>query len=148
MCKLNCMSMMHKPLDGKLVVLIEEDSSLAEYISGGLNDAGAQIIGPARTVAEAKALLLRLRNRPLAAIVSMELFGAEGGTVGNCLTRLAAPVLLTRKDGCRLLPSSMRHSAMTVPLAAHQVVNHIVSLHEAGTVARPRERTGPVLHGH
>jgi len=142
------MSMMHKPLDGKLVVLIEEDAPLAEYIGGGLNDSGAQIVGPARTVAEATTLLFRLRTRPLAAIVSMELFGAEGGTVGNCLTRLAAPVLMIRKGGCRLLPSSICYSVITVPFTIHQVVNHIVSLHEAGTVARTRERTGPVLRGH
>jgi hypothetical protein len=147
-CNLNCMRVTLKPLDGKLVVLIEEDPSLAEHIGGGLTDAGAQIIGPARTVAEAKALLLRLRTGPLAAVVSMGLFDAEGGTVSNCLTRLAAPVLLIRKTECRLLLPSMRHVVMTVPFAAQQVVSHIVSLQEAGPVARPRERTGPVLLGH
>jgi hypothetical protein len=148
MCNLNCMRMTLKPLDGKLVVLIEEDASLAEHIGGALIDAGAQVIGPARTVAEANALLLRLRTGPLATVVSMGLFDAEGGTVSNCLTRLAAPVLLIRKAECRLLPPSMRHDVMTVPFEAQQVVSHIVTLREAGPVARPRDRTGPVLHGH
>jgi hypothetical protein len=137
-----------EPLSGKLVLLIEEEESLAAYIGSGLVDAGAQIIGPARTVAEAEALLLRLRTRPLAAIVSTRLFDEEGGSVSNALARLAAPVLLIRKDERRLLPSSTRHHVMSVPFAAYKVVDHMRSLLEAATILRPREWSGPVLRGH
>lgn len=138
----------YKPLIGRLVLLIEEEPLLADHLGNALTDAGAQIIGPARTVAEARALLVRLRTKPLAAIVSMTLFDAEGGTVSNDLTRLVMPVLLIRKTQCRLLPSSMRHTVLPVPFAASQVVRHLCRLLEARTKVQMPPRRGAVNQGH
>lgn len=115
------------PLRGTLMLLIDEEMFLADYIGRGLADAGAQIIGPARTVAEADALLSRLRVAPVAAIVSIRLFEADGGTVGDGLSRLGVPILLINKNE-RCLPASLRHDVLTVPFAAYQVVEHMCRL--------------------
>ena len=138
----------HKPLTGKLVLVIEGDEVLTDYIGAALCDAGAHIIGPTRTVAEAKALLPRLRNKPMAVVVGTELFEAEGGTLRNAIERLAAPVLIIRKGKRSPLRPSLRHDVLTMPFTAHQIVDRIRSLGMAVTIARLRARTGPVLQGH
>jgi hypothetical protein len=119
-----------RPLSSKLVVLIEEEPFLADYIGEGLSLAGAQILGPARTANEAKALLDRLRAVPLAAVVSANLFDADGSKVSRALDRLGLPVLLVRKDERRPLREAARHDVLTLPFAAYQVVDHVCRLLE------------------
>jgi hypothetical protein len=119
-----------RPLSSKLVVLIEEEPFLADYIGEGLSLAGAQILGPARTTDEAEALLDRLRTVPLAAVVSANLFDADGSNVRRALDRLNLSVLLVRKDERRPLRVDVRHDVLTLPFAAYQVVDHVCRLLE------------------
>lgn len=130
MCNIAAMISPSRALSSKLVVLIEEEPFLADYIGEGLSLAGAQIIGPARTVDEAEALLDRLRTVPLAAVVSANLFDADGSKVSRALDRLGLPVLLVRKDERRPLGGGIRHDVLTLPFAAYQVVDHVYRLLE------------------
>ncbi|MDQ0840261.1 hypothetical protein [Sphingomonas faeni] len=137
-----------KRLTGKLVLMIQDDGVLADYIGAALCDAGAYIIGPARTVAEARALLPRLRNKPVAVVVSTKLFAADDGALRNGIGRLAIPVLIIGDGNGRPLLPLPRHDVLTVPFASHQIVDRICSLVGAVTIAQLRARTGPVLQGH
>jgi len=125
--------------------MIQDEEVLSDYISSALCDVGAHIIGPARTVAEAKALLPRLRNKPVAVVVSTKLFAAEDGALRNSIARLTIPVLIIGNGNGRPLP---RHDVLTVPFASYQIVDRICSLVGASTIAQLRARAGPVLQGH
>ncbi|WP_133177325.1 MULTISPECIES: hypothetical protein [Bacteria] len=116
-------------LPGRLVLLIEEDPFLADYIGRGLGDAGAHVLGPARTPGEAVTLLGNLRERPTAAVVSIALF--DDADVCDALERLDRPILLIRKADRSPIGRSARHDSLTSPFAAHQIVTHIRRLFEA-----------------
>jgi hypothetical protein len=135
-------------LTGKLVLMIEDDGVLADYIGAVLRDAGAHIIGPSRTVAEARALLPRLRNKPAAVVVSTKLFAAEDGALRNGIGRLTIPVLIIGDGNGRPLLPLPRHDVLRVPFASHQIVDRICSMVGAVTIAPLRARTSPVLQGH
>ena len=137
-----------KPLTRKLVLMIQDEEVLSNYISEALCDAGAHIIGPARTVAEAKALLPRLRNKPVAVVVSTKLFAAEDGALRNSIARLTIPVLIIGNGNGRPLLPLPHHDVLTVPFASYQIVDRICSLVGAPTIAQLRARAGPVLQGH
>jgi hypothetical protein len=137
-----------RPLQGTLVLLIEEDSFSARYVGEVLVSAGAQIVGPARTALEAEALILRLRITPLAAVVSTNVFDAEGDGVSQALARLGAPLLLLQKGGRQLRPSFVRHDILTTPFAAYQIVDHLCGLRERAATGSPQQRSGPLMRGH
>jgi len=84
-----------RPLDNKLILLIDSNSFLAEYFINILKRAGGQVIGPARTAEEATTWIDRLRERPSAAVVSNEVLQASGSAIGHALARLGIPMLLT-----------------------------------------------------
>jgi len=134
------------PLAGKLILLIEGHAFLAGYIAEGLARAGAQILGPARTLDEANGLMGKLRLAPDAAVVSVDLFEAAGFTAGNALSRLSAPVLLIAGKARTLMPATLRHPVLTTPFAAYQVVDHIrTAVHgrpacESVTAGDPQQR--------
>jgi hypothetical protein len=137
-----------KPLTRKLVLMIQDEEVLGDYIGAALCGAGAHIIGPARTVAEAKALLLRLRNKPVAVVVCTKLFAAEDNALRNGIARLSIPVLIIENSNGRPLLPLPRHDVLRVPFASHQIVDRVCSLVGAVTFARLCTRTGPVLQGH
>ncbi len=115
-----------KPLDRKLVLLIEEDAFLANYLGQAVNNEGAHVVGPARSAGEAEALILRMRKPPSVVVVSASLYDSAGGQVSRAVDRMGVPVLLLGKDGRTASSGSSPHDMLTQPFAAYQVVDHIV----------------------
>jgi hypothetical protein len=122
-----------KSLKNKLIMLIEADSFLAGYVGDSITGAGAQILGPARTVDEASALIGHLRRPPHAAVVSADIFETGGSAMSDALTRLGIPLLLIVGRARTLLPSSASHNVLMAPFAAYQVLDHLRAvLHPVG----------------
>jgi hypothetical protein len=138
-CDIRPMDTTAKSLKNTLILLIEADSFLAGYVGDSITEAGAQILGPARTVDEASTLLGRLRQAPHAAVVSADIFEAGGWAISDALARLGIPLLLIAGKARTLLPSSMTHNVLMAPFAAYQVVDHLrtVLSHEG------RDQPGP-----
>jgi len=120
------------PLRGKIILLIDTNEFLADFISKGLKLAGAQILGPARSVNEANELLSRLRSSPNAAVISVSAFEATGFVAGDILARLGVPMLLIAGTTRTLMPSTFRHRVLTTPFAAYQVVDHVCAILRTG----------------
>jgi hypothetical protein len=114
-----------KPLAGQLAVLIEDDPFLANYVGEAVVSAGAQIIGPARNPGEGALLIQRLRVKPNAVLVSATVLGMEETGLAEALVRLDAPVLLMKKDHRGRDPSFPCAAVLTLPFAAHQVVDRM-----------------------
>lgn len=71
------MNGIERTLVNKLVLRIEADSFLASHIGDSIKQAGAQILGPARTVEEANTLIAILREPPHAAVVSADILKGQ-----------------------------------------------------------------------
>lgn len=117
-----------KPLAGQLIVQIEDDSFLANYVGETVASAGAQIIRPARNADEGARLIQRLRVKPNAILVSATIFGVAETCLARALADLDAPVLLVRKDQRRREPPFPYAAVLTLPFAAHQVVDSLSKL--------------------
>lgn len=128
-----------KSLKNTLILLIEADSFLAGYVGDSIAEAGAQILGPARSVDEANTLLGRLRQAPHAAVVSADIFEAGGWAMSDAIARLDIPLLLIVGKARTLLPSSMIHNVLMAPFAAYQVVDHL------RTVLSPLQSNQPIM---
>lgn len=115
-------------LDGKLIMLIEEERFLAGYIGQALSAAGGQVLGPARCGAEAAGLVANLRTTPDAAVVSAEVLHEGGPALADALARLELPLLLICKQprGPVTVPEAAQ--LMTAPFAAYQVVESVTSM--------------------
>jgi hypothetical protein len=146
-CDIGAMNTSIRPLGNKLILLIEADSFLASYIGDSIKGDGAQILGPARTVNEANALIGNLRQPPHAAVVSADIFEAGGPAMKDAFARLGVPLLLTLKRSRELLPSSANHDLLIAPFAAYQVVHHLRAVVTQGD--QPSlHLSGPTLRGH
>jgi hypothetical protein len=138
-----------KPLTNKLILLIEADSFLSGYLSDGITDAGAQILGPARTVVEANALIGDRRQVPHAAVVSADIFEANGRVVSDAIECLGIPLLLTVGRAQKLPSRSANYDILTTPFAAYQVVNHLRAVLFPAQADQPMSPlAGPTLRGH
>jgi hypothetical protein len=138
-----------KPLRNKLILLIEADCFLAGYIGDSITGAGAQILGPARTVDEANALIGHLRQAPHAAVVSADIFEASEPVMSDAFARLGIPLLLTVGRARKLLPSSANRDVLMTPFAAYQVVDHLRAVLSPAQADQPMPPvTGPTLRGH
>jgi hypothetical protein len=114
-----------QPLKDKLILLIEADGFLAGYIGGSIKADGAQVLGPARTVDEAKTLIGNLRQAPHAAVISVDILEAAASVLEEALAHMGIPVLLTLGTARKLPASLVSYDVVTAPFAAYQVVHHL-----------------------
>lgn len=142
------MSEIRKPLAGMIVLLVEADRFLANYVGDSIRRAGGQTLGPARTVEEANTLLAHSSGPPHAAVISARIFEAAGPAATEPLTRLAVPLLLIASRDTQQAPSTP-HAVLATPFAAYQVVDHL------RRIANVRASNGaaladssPALRGH
>lgn len=119
-----------RPLEGTLVLLIEEDFFLANYVGAVLTSAGAQVLGPARTVSEAETMVRSLSGMPLAAVISANLLHAEDGAAEAVLDRLGTPLLILQQDCRGPHLSAQRYDVLTAPFGAYQIVDHLSGIHQ------------------
>ncbi len=137
-----------RPLNRRLVLIIEDEPFLAGYITQGLTAAGAQVLGPARTAGEANELLARLRTNPDAIVTSLDIFEAPNFTARQLLTSSGAALLLTAKRPRMAEQTASPYNVLTRPFAAYQIVEHIQAALEAASPDRLAGSDGPMLRGH
>ncbi|MBV1799862.1 response regulator [Siccirubricoccus sp. G192] len=89
-------------LTGRRVLVVEDEALVAMLVEDALLDAGASIIGPAATVAEALALLAR--ERPEAAVLDLNLAGETSTPVADALAARGIPFVVATGYGADGLP--------------------------------------------
>jgi CheY-like chemotaxis protein len=99
-------------LTGRRILIVEDEALVAMLVEDALMDAGATIIGPASTVAEALALLERDATLPNAAVLDLNLAGETSTPVADVLAARGVPFVVATGYGAGGLPET--HSAVPV----------------------------------
>ena len=99
-------------LTGRRILVVEDEALVAMLVEDALLDAGAAVIGPAATVAEALALLER--DAPHAAVLDLNLAGETSTPVADVLAARGVPFVVATGYGADGLP----HGHSDVPVLA------------------------------
>ncbi len=91
-------------LSGLVILVVEDDYYLAEELCFGLQEAGAQVLGPAPSVADAMRVLA-LHPKPAAAVMDVNLNGEFSWPVVDTLLALKVPVLLASGYDSSVFPA-------------------------------------------
>jgi len=89
-------------LTGRRILVVEDEALVAMLVEDALLDAGATVIGPAATVAEALALLER--GVPSAAVLDLNLAGEPSTPIADALTARGIPFVVATGYGAEGLP--------------------------------------------
>ncbi len=89
-------------LAGRRVMVVEDEALVAMLVEDALLDAGAEVVGPAATVADALALM-RLRM-PEAAVLDLNLAGETSTPVADELAKHGIPFVVATGYGADGLP--------------------------------------------
>ncbi|MBR0683499.1 response regulator [Roseomonas eburnea] len=89
------------------VLVIEDEALVAMLVEDALLDAGFGVIGPARSVSEALALLAR--EEPAAAVLDLNLGGETSLAVADALVARGVPFVVATGYGPAGLPAAHRH---------------------------------------
>ncbi len=89
-------------LSGRRVLVVEDEALVAMLVEDALLDAGAEVVGPVATVAEALQLL---KGRlPEAAVLDLNLAGETSTPVADELARRGVPFVVATGYGADGLP--------------------------------------------
>lgn len=99
-------------LTGRRILVVEDEALVAMLVEDALLDAGAIVLGPVATVAEALALLLR--ETPDVAVLDLNLAGETSTPVADRLVTMGVPFVVATGYGADGLPPG--HA--TVPVLA------------------------------
>lgn len=94
-------------LAGKRVLVVEDEYILADDLSLALEDASAEVVGPAPRTARALALLGE--NDVDAAVLDINLGGEMSFTVADALATRGVPFLFTTGYDAAVLPDRFDH---------------------------------------
>ena len=97
-------------LAGRAILVVEDEPLLAMLLGEELQAAGARVLGPAATPAEALACLAG--ERPDAAVLDRHLRGEDARPVAAELARLGIPFVVTTGDGIAGLPEALTPAAV------------------------------------
>jgi CheY-like chemotaxis protein len=97
-------------LTGRKILVVEDEALVAMLVEDALLDAGAEVIGPAATVAEALRLLQAAR--PDAAVLDLNLAGETSTPVADVLAAAGVPFVVATGYGADGLPPA--HAAVPV----------------------------------
>jgi CheY-like chemotaxis protein len=89
-------------LSGRRVLVVEDEALVAMLVEDALLDAGAEVVGPVATVAEA--LLLLQGQLPEAAVLDLNLAGETSTPVADELARRGIPFVVATGYGADGLP--------------------------------------------
>lgn len=89
-------------LKGRRVLVVEDEALVAMLVEDALTDAGAEVLGPVRSVAEAMAALAR--DRPDAAVLDLNLDGLPSTPVADALAAAGVPFVVATGYGVDGLP--------------------------------------------
>ena len=99
-----------RPLDGKRILVVEDEPLLAMDIAGQLEDAGATIVGPAATVASALAMIEQYRVD--AAFLDANLDGCPVDDVATALADAKIAFVFMSGYGRESLPTAFRDASL------------------------------------
>jgi CheY-like chemotaxis protein len=99
-------------LTGRRILVVEDEALVAMLVEDALLDAGATVMGPAATVAEALALLEREPHSPDAAVLDLNLAGETSTPVADALAGRRVPFVVATGYGASGLPEA--HAAVPV----------------------------------
>lgn len=99
-------------LAGRRILVVEDEALVAMLVEDALLDAGATVVGPAATVAEALALLEREPDPPHAAVLDLNLAGETSTPVADVLAKRGVPFVVATGYGASGLPQG--HSEVPV----------------------------------
>jgi CheY-like chemotaxis protein len=99
-------------LTGRRILVVEDEALVAMLVEDALLDAGAIVIGPVATVAEALSLLQR--ERPDVAVLDLNLAGETSTPVADALVTMGVPFVVATGYGADGLPPGH----VTVPVLA------------------------------
>lgn len=97
--------MAHEPSPRRILV-VEDEALVAMLIEDALQDAGFGLIGPARSVAQAIALIVA--EAPAAAVLDLNLAGESSAAVADALAARGIPFVVTTGYGAAGLPPGHR----------------------------------------
>jgi len=97
-------------LTGRSVLAVEDEPLLAMLLEEQLAEAGARVIGPSTTPAEALACLAR--EQPDAAVLDRNLAGEDSLPVASELIRRGIPFMVTTGSGTAGLPAELAAAAI------------------------------------
>lgn len=90
------------------ILVVEDEALVAMLVEDALLDAGFEVIGPARSVAEALALLAA--ERPAAAVLDLNLAGENSLPVADELAARGIAFIVATGYGAAGLPLSHSHA--------------------------------------
>ena len=99
-------------LTGRRILVVEDEALVAMLVEDALLDAGAIVIGPVATVAEALSLLQR--EKPDVAVLDLNLAGETSTPVADALVTMGVPFVVATGYGADGLPPGH----VTVPVLA------------------------------
>ena len=91
-------------LTGRRILVVEDEALVAMLVEDALLDAGAEVIGPAATVAEALSLLDGTATPPHAAVLDLNLAGETSTPVADVLVARGVPFVVATGYGASVLP--------------------------------------------
>lgn len=118
-------------LAGVRVLVVEDEYLIADDLMRALRKAGAEPVGPAGTVAEARRLILE--ERPGAAILDLNLRGEMASGLVELLTGSNVPFLIVSGYGEQSFPTELSHfPSLEKPIAYDRVTEKLAQVLEAG----------------
>ncbi|MFT8242817.1 response regulator [Roseomonas sp. BN140053] len=97
-------------LEGRLVLVVEDETLVAMLVEDTLLDAGARVLGPVATVAAALALVEK--EVPDVAVLDLNLAGETSEPLADVLTKLGVPFVVASGYGQAGVPA--RYSGVPV----------------------------------
>ena len=97
-------------LSGRKILVVEDETLVAMLVEDTLMDAGATVVGPVATVAEALAVLRT--DRPDVAVLDLNLAGETSEPVADALKQMGIPFVVASGYGAAGLPP--RHQDVPV----------------------------------
>lgn len=117
-----------EPLKGRTVLVVEDEWFIASYVACGLEDAGARVLGPVPTAADALAMLGD-ENGIDAATLNVRLGDGDSAPVAERLAGMGVPFLFLSGQDTGSRPAGFRdRPGLAKPFAAFQVVEAVAGL--------------------
>ena len=114
-------------LEGRRVLVVEDETLVAMLVEDMLIDAGAQVLGPVATVAAA--LQLIQTERPDVAVLDLNLAGETSEPIADALTGMNVPFVVASGYGQAGVPT--RHANVPVlakPYAPEELTQALARL--------------------
>ncbi len=114
---------------GKRVLIVEDEALLALELQLAFEDEGAEVIGPALTLATARQTVAHAREIDLA-VLDVDLAGEEVYPIAELLLQRGVPFLFHTGHGSRSQLDSLFPGALTLmkPTLPETLIGHLLSL--------------------